>query len=98
MTKSPVSTCGVKVALFFPRRTVAMRLARRPRGLPSASITHQVRAACASRGFAEKDFGWGFIEVLPAEKGRNLYKPLATLSSRRTVHCPEVATFGLAGG
>ncbi len=56
MTKSPVSTWGVKLGLFLPRRTVAMALASLPSGLPSASITHQVRSVRASAGLAENVF------------------------------------------
>jgi hypothetical protein len=43
MTKSPVSSWVVKVGLCLPRKDVATSLARRPRGLPVASTTHQER-------------------------------------------------------
>src|SRR5687768_7105289 len=38
-----------------------MRLANRPSGLPSASITHHLRAACASAGLAENVLSVGFL-------------------------------------
>jgi len=36
-TKSPVSTCGVKVGLFFPVKISATVVATRPSGSPAAS-------------------------------------------------------------
>src|SRR5919197_245151 len=47
-TKSPASRCGEKAGLVLPRSTDAMRDARRPRTLPSASATYQRRAARAA--------------------------------------------------
>src|SRR4051812_8693272 len=61
MTKSPVSTCGVKTGLSLPRRTIAMRLARRPSGLSDASTTHHFRSAIASAGRAEKVLNAGLL-------------------------------------
>src|ERR687887_410255 len=47
-TKSPASRCGEKAGLVLPRSTDAIRDARRPRTLPSASATYQRRAARAA--------------------------------------------------
>src|SRR5688572_28165213 len=43
MTGSPVSRCGVNVALCLPRRSVATFVERRPSVAPSASTTRQCR-------------------------------------------------------
>ena len=48
ITKSPVSTCGVKLARCLPRRTVATRVASRPSTRSLASTRHQ-RAGMSSR-------------------------------------------------
>ncbi len=40
MTKSPVSTLGVKVGLFLPRRIDATLDASLPSGTPAASTTY----------------------------------------------------------
>src|SRR3989442_15381727 len=47
MTGSPVSRCGEKLALCFPRRSVATRVASRPSVAPSASTTFQCRSISA---------------------------------------------------
>mgnify|MGYP007001764205 CR=1 FL=1 len=44
---------GAKVGLCFPRKILAISLARRPRDLPSASTTHHSLEAAASAGLAE---------------------------------------------
>src|SRR5512139_3191845 len=69
ITKSPVSTWGVNVGLFLPRRMVATWEARRPRVLLSASITHHLRSACACAGLALYDLGTGFIARTPRDTG-----------------------------
>src|SRR5438309_1665407 len=43
MTGSPVSRCGEKIVLCFPRRIAATSVARRPKVAPSASTTRQLR-------------------------------------------------------
>src|SRR5918999_1587354 len=48
ITKSPVSTLGVKITLFLPRRTLAISLAMRPKIFPSASTMYHSRWASAS--------------------------------------------------
>ena len=47
-TKSPQSTCGVKVGFVLPRRSLAASEATRPSTWSRASITNQRRAAKAS--------------------------------------------------
>ena len=44
ITKSPVSTLGVNVGLFFPRKMLAATAERRPNGTSVASITTQLRS------------------------------------------------------
>ena len=79
MTKSPVSSCGVYFGLCLPRRTLAISLARRPRGLPVASTTHQARDAwaCAlviTKRLAGERAGGGLglrgRQIEPFERGR----------------------------
>src|SRR5579859_1574482 len=83
MTKSPVSSCGVYCGLCLPRRTLATSLARRPRGLPVASTTHQARdeEACSfvitrvlwGEGLRVATSAWGAMErepYLSAAEGR----------------------------
>ena len=50
ITWSPMSMWGVKVGLCLPRRTVATRVASRPRVSPWASITYQSRVMSLALG------------------------------------------------
>src|SRR4051812_49983944 len=50
ITKSPPSTCGVKVALCLPRRRFAVCTARRPRTSSVASMTCHSRWMSAGFG------------------------------------------------
>src|SRR5687767_4669882 len=50
MTKSPVSTWGAKIGLCLPRSKVATTVARRPRGMLAASITHHWRSTSTVLG------------------------------------------------
>src|SRR6266567_331981 len=59
-TKSPVSTCGVKIVFAFPRNKLAAFTATWPRIWSLASITHHLRGT--SLALAEKVF-------IRAEKG-----------------------------
>src|SRR5438034_7751790 len=62
-TKSPVSTCGVKIVFSFPRNRLAAFTATWPRTWFLASITHHLRGI--SLALAEKVF-------IRAEKARKL--------------------------
>src|SRR6266436_3402834 len=62
-TKSPVSTCGVKMVFAFPRNKLAAFTATWPSTWPFASITHHLRET--SLALAEKVF-------IRAEKARKL--------------------------
>ena len=62
-TKSPVSTCGVKMAFSLPRSNLAAFTATWPSTWPLASITHHLRGT--SLALAEKVF-------IRAEKARKL--------------------------
>src|SRR2546422_3581021 len=62
-TKSPVSTCGVKMAFSLPRSNLAAFTATWPSTWPLASITHHLRGT--SLALAEKVF-------IGAEKARKL--------------------------
>src|SRR6266508_3149120 len=53
-TKSPVSTCGVKIAFSLPRNKLAAFTATCPSTWSLASITHHLRGT--SLAFAEKVF------------------------------------------
>src|SRR5262245_54733461 len=54
ITKSPVSTCGVKIVFSLPRSRLAAFTATRPSTWPWASMTHHLRDT--SVAFAEKVF------------------------------------------
>src|SRR5438270_2129303 len=54
ITKSPVSTCGVKIALSLPRSRLAALTATRPSNWSSASMSHHLRDT--SVALAEKVF------------------------------------------
>src|SRR5258705_7913760 len=58
-TKSPPSTCGVKVGLCLPRRIVATCEAKRPSTLSRASATNQCRTTSASEMLRVGFFGLG---------------------------------------
>src|SRR5437762_9368384 len=53
-TKSPVSTCGVRIVFSLPRNKLAAFTATRPKTWSLASITHHLRGT--SLAFAEKVF------------------------------------------
>src|SRR5262245_30067042 len=63
ITKSPVSTCGVKMVFSFPRSKLAAFTATRPSTWSWASITHHLRGT--SVALAEK--------VFISEKGHEKY-------------------------
>src|SRR6266404_1591056 len=62
-TKSPVSTCGVKIVFSFPRSSFAAFTATRPKTWSFASMTHHLRVT--SLALAENVF-------IGAEKARKL--------------------------
>src|SRR6476646_7701267 len=64
--KSPVSMCGVKIALCLPRRRSAIPVASRPSTLSEASTTYQARVM--SRGRAEKVFIGESCRSRPGER------------------------------
>src|SRR5438309_2116205 len=75
-TKSPVSTCGVKIVFAFPRNKLAAFTATWPRTWSLASITHHLRGT--SLALAEKVF-------IRAEKARKLRDvPRSVKYSRET--------------
>src|SRR5919106_4522845 len=53
-TKSPVSTCGVRIVFSLPRSKLAAFTATRPNTWSLASITHHLRGT--SQAFAENVF------------------------------------------
>ena len=82
MTKSPVSTCGVKIALCLPRSSTAALAATRPRGWSWASMSHHLRST--SCGLGGKSFHGRFSG---SEKGRQTY-------GGRTSGCQTLFTIG----
>src|SRR6266566_3974938 len=90
-TKSPVSTCGVKIVFAFPRNKLAAFTATWPRIWSLASITHHLRGT--SLALAEKVF-------IRAERARKLRDALRSVKYSRetrlalsTLFCMLVFSF-----
>src|SRR5438067_748460 len=81
-TKSPVSTCGVKIVLAFPRNKLAARTATWPSTWSLASITHHLRVT--SVALAEKVF----IRAEKARKLRDVLRSVKYSREARLTLCP----------
>src|SRR5439155_23655236 len=87
-TKSPVSTCGVKIIFSFPRNKLAAFTATWPSTWFLASITHHLRGI--SLALAEKVF-------IRAEKARKLRDVLWSVKYSRELRLALSTLFGVVG-
>src|SRR5205823_7645229 len=87
-TKSPVSTCGVKIVFSFPRNKLAAFTATWPSTWFLASITHHLREI--SLALAEKVF-------ITAEKARKLRDVLWSVKYSRELRPALSTLFGVVG-
>src|SRR3954452_1733301 len=78
ITKSPISTFGVYVALCLPRSTSAIRDARRPSVWPVASITYHSRCASPA-SFVSQELFW--VVIMAFTRSAIVYKTAKRLSS-----------------
>src|ERR1043166_6625970 len=78
ITKSPMSTLGVYVALCLPRSTSAMRDARRPSVWPVASITYHSRCASPASLVSQELF---CVVIMAFTRSAIVYKTAKRLSS-----------------
>src|SRR6476646_2407201 len=82
ITKSPVSTCGVKTLFSFPRKRFAALTATRPRTLSFASMIHHLRGTSAA--LAEKVFIRGGKRHGNYGRGREVSTLLTAESTSRS--------------